>query len=149
VSQRHVDLLARAGAQTITKAAPALDWVKLEGPPTQAWVLHLNIEGLAGDGGDACIPTLQTAFDGGAQTAIDVASGASVAGGVVAASNDFIHCPAGATAPARKAPSDAALAASTVYLTVLGDRVRLKGAITDADDDGQWQINKAILYRVG
>ncbi|MGV3721985.1 MAG: hypothetical protein ACO1SX_13820 [Actinomycetota bacterium] len=148
MSKTHVDLLGRAGAQTLTKAAPALDWVELPGPPTQAWFLQINIEGTAGDAEDACIPVLQTTLDNGT-TALDVASGASVAGGEVAAANDFIHCPAGATAPARKAPSDKALAASTINLTLLGNKVRLAGAVTDADDDAAWQINKAILYRVG
>lgn len=148
MSKTHVDLLGREGAQALTKAAPALDWVTLPGSPTQAWFLQLNIAGTAGDGGDACIPVLQTTLDNGT-TAIDVASGASVAGGVVAATNDFIHCPAGATAAARKAPSDKALAASTINLTILGNKVRLAGVITDADDDGAWQVNKAILYRAG
>lgn len=145
MSQRVKDLLGGA-TPTITGAAPATTAVELLAPRDGSWLLELEIQGLAGDGGDACIPILQTSYDRGT-TWWDVASGASIAGGVVAAARQLIHVPSGATAPARKAVSDGVLAASTINLTLLGDLVRIKGGITDGDSDGQWRLNRAVLWR--
>lgn len=146
MGQQVTNLIA-AGAVTLTGAAPATIARQLRGPLTGRWVLMLNYEGLAGDGGgtDTCIPILQTSFDGGA-TWQDVASAASINAGVVAAVTEYIEALT-PKAAARVAASDGGLAASTVNSTALGEWVRLKGKITDADSDGQWRINQALLFR--
>lgn len=134
-----------SAAVTLTGASPATTARQLRGPLTGRWVLQLNYEGLAGDGGDAFIPILQTSYDGGT-TWQDLASAASMAGGVVAAATKYIEALT-PKAAAALAASDGALAAATVNSTALGEWVRIKGNITDADSDGQWRINKALLVR--
>lgn len=138
------DLLGGA-AQTITINAASTTAVQLRGKLTARWVLFLNYEGLAGDGGDSCIPILQTSYDGGT-TWLDLASSASIAGGVVAAVKETIEALT-PKAAARVAASDGAIAASTINSTALGPQVRIKGKFSDGDADGQWRINKAILVR--
>lgn len=149
MSQQHVDLLGGA-ARTLTNVTPGTTDVTtavlLRGCPTKNWVLHLNYEGLAGDGGDSFVPILQTSFDGGTVW-WDCAAAGTMAGGVVAAVNELIHSPAGATAPARKAAADGTTASTVFVMHLLGSHVRLRGNITDADNDSQWRINKAILTR--
>lgn len=140
------NLLGTGGsAQTLTKAAPATTAVQLLGKLTARWALHLNYEGLAGDGGDTFHPILQASYDGGT-TYLDLASTASMVGGVVTAVNEYVEALTPAAA-ARKAASDGAINASTINATALGPLVRIKGKFSDADDDGQWRINKAVLVR--
>jgi hypothetical protein len=108
----------------------------------ERWVLHLNYEGLTGAGGDTFHPILQTTYDGSVYQ--DLASSASMVGGVVTAVNEFIECLT-PKAAARIAASNGAIAASTINSTALGPLVRLKGKFSDADHDGSWRINTAQL----
>lgn len=136
------DLLGGA-AQTVHNTAAANAYTTaVPVPGGDRWVLHLNAEATAGDGGDACILCLQTTYDGSVWQ--DLASVASKAGGTVAAINEFIEALT-PKAAARLAASDGALAASTINSTALGFLVRIKGNITDADNDGRWKINTARL----
>jgi hypothetical protein len=138
-----LNLLGTATSATLTDAAVATTGVSLKFAGAFRWALQLNYEGLAGDGADTFHPILQTSYDGGT-TWQDVASTASMAGGVVAAVTEFIEALT-PKAAARVAASDGAIAASTINTTSLGRLVRLKGKFSDVDHDGQWRLNSAIL----
>lgn len=144
------DLLGGA-ARTLTNVTPGTTdvtpSVQLRGPITSRWLAEFHYEGLAGDGGgtDTFHPILQTSFDNGT-TWLDLASTASMNGGVVTAVVERIEALT-PKAAARVAASDGALAASTINATALGPLVRIRGKITDVDNDGQWQLNKARLMR--
>lgn len=138
-----VDLLGGA-SQALTTAATTTTAVNLPDGGAAQWMLEITYEGTAGDGGDSFHPILQTTLDGGSVWQ-DVASSASMAGGVVAAVTEFIEALT-PKASARLAASDGAINASTINSTALGPRVRIKGKFSDADNDGSWTISRARLH---
>lgn len=139
-----VDLLAGA-ATTLTTTTLVTTAVAVPDGGSGLWLFDINYEGLAGDaaGVDTFHPILQTSYNGGT-TWQDLASTASMNGGVVAAVSEIVEALA-PKASARIAATDGTTAASTITGTAIGPQVRIKAKITDADNDGQWRVNRARL----
>lgn len=140
------DLLAGASSLTMTAASPAGPTVTLPKPYARQFSLMYTIAGTAGDGGDSCIPVLQTSLDGGL-TWLDVAAGSSVAGGTVAAVTKYIEALTEANSVTTSTSAfDATIAADTIRATYLGPLVRLKGKISETGlTTASWSVTEARL----
>lgn len=131
-------IFKKAGASPITVTASGTSDVIDNLQQFHSFVVEYNLTAAATDAGDALALYLQTSFDGGVTWRdlcrfLDRAGNAAVPVASQYGLSDWGDSDSGLFAA-----TDAGLAANTSADLSMGDRLRLKWVVTDADADASW-----------